>query len=318
MPYTLAQAKIEVARSIGGHNDADELLAAGIAINKAIRFWNREHTWEFLKFDNLSDQLIPSKLVGTTAVTLPTGVTFPNFGSVYVGTTVSGVGIPDGTTVVTKNSNTSLVLSAATTVPGDPVTLTYGGGIPIVAGVRDYELPFSMLKPSWARLSAANRALMYARTRIVNHVSDPDSSWDGVYGYTFISIPGVTSSVGIAPLPTTKIRLFGMPGEGDILYMEGWRGIQLFLNDLTAGDEARPLDVPEEFQDDLLELATYFYQNNKDSENSRTGDKKQNASYFLRRAIRRDLGMDDEEVRFLAPDEFMAPSVRMRRDSWGW
>ena len=318
MGYTLANAKIEVARTIGAQNDADELLAAGIAINKAVRFWNREHTWDFLKFDNEDDQLIPSKtVIATPNVTLPTGITSPNFGSVYVGTEVTGTGIPAGTTVLTKNSNTSLVLSANATASGDPVTLTFSGPIPIRADVRDYALPYAMLKPSYARLVADNRPLQYVRSRIVNHISNPNDTWDGIYGYTFISIQGNASAAGILPLPTTMIRLYGTPGGADTLIFEGWRGIQTFLNDLTAGDEARPLDVPDEFQDDLLELATYFYQNNKDSENTRSQDKKQNASYFLRRAIRRDLGMDDEEVRFLPPQEFMAPS-RRRNEPWGW
>jgi hypothetical protein len=114
------------------------------------------------------------------------------------------------------------------------------------------------------------------------------------------------------------IRLYDTPGESDLLAFEGFRAIQLFLNDLSVADEARPLDVLEDFQDDLLETATYFYQNNKDSEVTRTQDKKQNAAYFLRRAIAKDLNRPDEDLRFLPADEVMPASRGRRQLPWEW
>lgn len=306
MAYTFANAKIEVARTIGGQNDADELLAAGIAINKAIRLWSREHLWEFLRLDNLLDfsvATITSSGAGDTILT----TTIPNgFANVYVGTTVKGhADVVAGTKVASKTSNTVIVVDTNLTAPIVAQSLTFTGPIPVRVDVSDYDLPYRIIKPSYARLQTADRTLEYWRSRYINRITEPESDGVGVFGYTFQPIQGQADAQGILPLPTTKIRLYSDPIEADLLVFEAFRSIQIFLNDLSVNDEARPLDVPEEFEDDLLECATYFYQNNKDSEVARTQDKKQNAMYFLRRAIVRDMGILDEEERFIPTDEYM-------------
>lgn len=52
MAVTFASAKIIVARTIGGANDADQLTIAGNAINQAIEEWNLRQKWNFLLIDN--------------------------------------------------------------------------------------------------------------------------------------------------------------------------------------------------------------------------------------------------------------------------
>lgn len=311
--YTFTNAKIEVARTMGGQNDPDETLAAGFAINKAIKMWNREHVWEFLRLDNLLNFVVPSSTtITSTTVTLPAGVSFPDFSNVYVGTKISGPGIPAGATVTAKASNSSLTISAAATATASPVNLIFSGPIPILVGVSDYALPYRIVRSNYARLVTARVSLLNARSRQTNHVEAPDLDQGGVWGYEFQPIQGAPDANGILPLPSTVLRLYDTPTEADTLIFEGFRSIQTFLNDLSAADEARTLDVPEEFEDDLLESAAYFYENNKDSEVTRTQDKKQNAWYFLRRAIRRDLQQPDEDVRFIPFMEAYPPMADPR------
>lgn len=305
MSLALSNAKITVARSLGGQNDEDELRAAGDAINAAVAEWNRFNIWEFNKLDNLSNFTVASKTTSANAVVaLPTGVTYPNFNNVYVGSTVTGSGIPSGTTVLTKTSNSSLTLSANATATADPATLTFSGPIPILAGTSDYALPYLMKKPSYARLVTGATTLQYVRSRFVNQISDPTG--DGVmWGYEVVRSQAATDTGGILPAATSSIRIVSTPSPGatgtviDTLVLEYWRSIQSFLNDVSVADEARPIDVPDDFIDALLEMATYFYMRNKDSEIVRTGDRMQSAYRSMRRAMNDDSGQPDDIEAFI-------------------
>jgi hypothetical protein len=75
MSLTFAQAKINVARTIGGSNDADQLTIAGDAIKVAIEEWNLRQKWNFLLVDN-SATLIPL-VAGTQSYQLPTAMREP-------------------------------------------------------------------------------------------------------------------------------------------------------------------------------------------------------------------------------------------------
>jgi len=69
MAITFANAKIAVARTDGGQNDADQLSAAGDALLNAIQKWNLRKNWRFLLIDNSGD---PIDIVeGTDTYALP-------------------------------------------------------------------------------------------------------------------------------------------------------------------------------------------------------------------------------------------------------
>jgi hypothetical protein len=299
---TLTNAKIVVARSLGGQNDQDELRAAGEAINRAINTWNR-NTWDFLRLDNLNTFTVASlTTLGSNVLVLPTGVTFPNFANVYKGTTVSGTGIPAGTTVLAKVSNSQLTLSALATASNDPITLTFSGPIPIWSGQSDYALPYLVKEPSYARLTSGV-TLTYARSRFVNRVSDPTADF-GQWGYMIEPLQGIPDAANILPLPTSVLRLVSTPTGAtttfvDTLVLEYFREIQKFLNDVSVADEARTLDVPDIYVDALLQLAEYHYMANKDSEIVRTGDRKQSALAALKECIDDDSGQVDDDMLFI-------------------
>lgn len=316
----LSDAKIEIARSLGGQNDADELRAAGAALNAAVGEWNRANVWEFCKLDNLSSFTVAAKTTNASAaVVLPTGVTYPNFANVYVGSTVSGTGIPTGTTVIAKASNSAFTLSANATASTDPVTLTFSGAIPILSGTSDYVLPYQMRKPSYAHLVTGATTLQYVRSRLLNEISDPTGEgW--MWGYEVVRTQAAADSANVLPATVSKIRVVSTPTGGasgsvvDTLVLEYWRYIQSFLNDVSVADEARPIDVPDEYIDALLEMASYFYLRNKDSEISRTGDRKSSAYRSMFRSINDDSGQPDDIECFIPEIDWnQAPRSVARR-----
>ena len=69
MPVTYSQAKIIVARTIGGANDPDQIAAAGDAIAVAISEWNLRQKWNFLLVDNSTDPV--DIVTGTNLYQLP-------------------------------------------------------------------------------------------------------------------------------------------------------------------------------------------------------------------------------------------------------
>jgi hypothetical protein len=319
MSITLEDAKIEVARTLGGQNDPDELRAAGEAINRAIKTWNRENTWDFMRLDNLSNftvAAITSSGAGNVILT----TTVPNgFANVYVGTTVSGTSIVAGTKVLTKTSNTVIVVDTNLAGAIVAATLTFTGPIPIIAGVSDYALPYRVMKPSYARLVNARLYLDYVRSRMANMIVDPkNDTYTGIWGYQYQAVSGTPDSTsGVYPLPTTYLRILSTPDagySGDTLAHECFRAIQTFLNDVSVADEARVLDVPEEYEDALLQMAEYEYMSNKDSEIPRTDDRRSRAFASLFKAIRHDRNIPDEETSVIPSREWMSSgSFRGRR-----
>lgn len=319
MSITLANAKIQVARSLGGQNDPDELRAAGEGINEAISIWNRRNVWDFCRLDNLSNFTVASKTTNASAnVTLPTGVTFPNFANVYRGQTVSGTGITAGTTVLTKTSNSALVLSLPATASNDPVTLTFSGPIPIWSGQSDYDLPYQVKTPSFARLVTADITLVYARSRFVNRITNPTAD-NGMWGYMIQPSQAAADSAGNLPLATDKLRIVSTPTGAttapvDYLVLEYFRKIQQFLNDVSAVDEARTLDVPDDYIFALLDLSEYVYMSNKDSEITRTGDREQSAYAALRECISDDSGQPDDDMLFIPEIDWNQNPARLMRN----
>lgn len=323
MSITYEDAKIEVARTLGGQNDQDELRAAGEAINRAIKCWNRENTWEFMRLDNLNSFMVNAiTSSGTGNRTLTT--TVPNgFANVYVGTGVSGTSIAAGTKVASKTSNTVILVDTDLAAPIVAATLTFTGPIPIIPGVGDYLLPYRVMKPSYARLVNAKQYLDYVRSRMANMIVDPrNDTFTGIWGYNYQAVSGTPDpTTGVYPLPTTYLRIMATPDAaytGDTLVHECFRAIQTFLNDVSVTDEARVLDVPEEYEDALLHMAEYEYMSNKDSEIPRTDDRRQRAFQSLFKAIRHDRDIPAEDVAVIPSREWMSRGTFRGRRTHEW
>lgn len=68
MPVSFAQGKVIVARTIGGANDPDQLLAAGDAIQVAIQEWNIRDKFNFLLRDNSDNEIDVDASISTYAL----------------------------------------------------------------------------------------------------------------------------------------------------------------------------------------------------------------------------------------------------------
>lgn len=183
MPITVANAKIYVARILGGGANSQEPLdMAAEAILRSYQDWQSKKYWRFLLKDTSNTTAITGVTVnsGNTTVNAPsTGA----FDAVNKGQSVTGTNIPASTTVssYTRNADgtiATIVLSAAPTGTG-AVTLTFGANIPIIAGTNDYNLPLDFYAPFTARTLTNPRTLTWRDQRY----------WDRVIGDQ--TVPGI-------------------------------------------------------------------------------------------------------------------------------
>src|SRR5689334_20395097 len=175
MAMTLVNAKIYVARIIGGGANSQEILdMAGEAIQRTYLEWQAKKFWRFL----LKDTTNATAVTGVTATGASATVNAPSTGAfdfVNVGQTVtisSGTAtLAADTTVstVTRGSDgvvTAIVLSNAfggTT--NTNATLTFSANIPIRQGTNDYGLPNDFQAPFTCRLLTTPRTLTYRDQR---------------------------------------------------------------------------------------------------------------------------------------------------------
>lgn len=172
MSITVVNAKIYVARIIGGGADSQESLdMAGEAILRAYQDWQNKKFWRFLRKDTSLTTAVTATVTKNSAV-----VSAPSSGAldfVNIGQTVTYSGsagtLAASTTVssYTRNSDgtiATITLSNAfgggsyTTESG---TLTFSANIPIIAGTNDYNLPLDYDKAYNARTLTVPRLLTW-------------------------------------------------------------------------------------------------------------------------------------------------------------
>ena len=185
--------------------------------------------------------------------------------------------------------------------------------------MQDYTLPYRARKPMYARLVTSSKTLHYQHSRYANRLTDPfNDTFGAPWGYIYQPIQAAANSAGILPLPTTVLRLYNKPPDTfeDTLVHEVIRAIQTFLNDVSVADEARPLDVKEDYEDALLELASFYYMDNKDSEVARTGNRFQRAMASMQKCIADDLGMPDHDMAFIPPGDVFSTFRGRQQDRY--
>lgn len=174
MAMTTVNARIYIARVIGGAQSPNAIDAADEALRRGYADWQTMRNWEFLLKDNSLATLVAGVTCtqGNATVSPPTA---SYFDFVNVGQTVtvsSGTAtLAAGTTVssITRGTDgaiTSIVLSNAFGGTTGSCTLSFSGYMHITAGTNDYSLPRDCYEPYSARfITNSKRPLTYKNQR---------------------------------------------------------------------------------------------------------------------------------------------------------
>lgn len=175
MAMTTVNAKVYIARVLGGAQSPTVIDQAGEALIRGYSDWQNMRNWDFLLKDNTQ----PTAVTGVTATGASATVNTPSTGAfdfINVGQSValtSGTAtLATGTTVssFTRNNDgtiASIVLSNAVGGTTDTnSTLTFGAYIHVTAGTNDYNLPTDCHELYSARfITNSKRPLRYRRQR---------------------------------------------------------------------------------------------------------------------------------------------------------
>jgi hypothetical protein len=223
LSITRANAKIYIARVLGGAINPAILDMAEESLLKGFNDWQSAKDWEFLLKDNLSGFTVTSCVTTSTSAVIPAPIASA-FDAVNIGITVTGSGIPADTTILSYTRNddgsiASITLSAAATA-SSTVTLTFGGTIPIIAGVSDYNLPTDFHKHYGVRLTGNLQwPLTFVRPRDWNRVTLSQTISGPIELYTIFN--------ATAPLNqnkgTYRLRVYRVPAANDTLKCEFYR-----------------------------------------------------------------------------------------------
>jgi hypothetical protein len=232
----LSDAKIYVAKIIGAQADTNALALAEDSINATYRKWQNAHNWAFLLQDNSINRVISDCTVAIDQLT----VTSATAGALYftnVGMTVTGIGVPAGTTVAavdtetTSEGVTSFTLSQASTAGA--VELTFGPYIAVVAGQELYNLPSDLHSIFSARLLDSPRTLYYMKARELDRRTSNQDNLTTPTHYAMYTRHSFNAST-----PHAHIKLIGIPGAADRLFLKYYR---MFSTAATT------IDIPNEF-----------------------------------------------------------------------
>jgi len=224
LSITQQNAKIYIARPIGGAGNAEGIALAGDCLLRGFNDW-QQRDWEYLLRDNVDGFTVASCVLtsGSPTVTAPSANTLDG---VNIGVTVtgSGTGIPAGTTVLSYTRNAdgsiaSITLSANATA-SETVTLTFSGNIPIIAGVQDYNLPTDFYRHYGARLLTNIKwGLEFVRPREWNRKTLDQTIRSTPTLYTiFNPKTALTQNKGVY-----RLRLYPVPATADTLKLEYYR-----------------------------------------------------------------------------------------------
>jgi len=274
-------AKTLVARSLGNAGDTDQVAAAGDAILQAIEEWNLRADWRYLNMDTALGFTVLSCIVAINNPVVTTAVA--SFFGVNKGVTVTGAGIPNGTTVLSVDNTSQITLSANATNSAT-VTLTFGGDIPLVSGTATYNLPSPVKRIYDARLTVNQRTLIWKDQREIDRLFGGDLTTQGTP--EFFNTFNATSFSAAAQ--NGVIKLYRTPSAVDTLRVRYYRPIAEPVN---ASDL---LDTLDRYVYALLDLAQYYYMRNHDADNPRTNEMKERAESNFRKCVFDDVSATEE------------------------
>lgn len=308
MSMTLANAKIYVARILGGQDDTNLIAAAGDAITSAFATWNRrDDGWTFCLKDTTNGFALTNCTLAIDGITVSS--TDTAILGVNVGITVASAsfGVIPATTLVktvTRNTVTGAVTAFTLSVAAAPGTgsMAMGGDIPLVAGTNRYSLPVDFDKPYQARLLSNKRVLTYIKYREVGRkVADLDNLGTPTH-YTTYNQNGFDAAT-----QHKNLLVFRNPSAADTLRMYYYRSMDPTLD---------PIDVPMDFIFPVLHLAQFELVRSKNADDSRLSVLGQIAKDELQESMDNDsIESEDEDIRVLSQME-MGLRTNVNLDIW--
>lgn len=224
---TRANAIIYITRALGGAANSAITDMAEECLLRGFNDWQNEKDWEFLLKDVSNSFTVDSCVtaIGSPTISAPASAAFDG---INIGITVTGTGIPASTTVSSYTRNTdgtvaTITLSANATANGT-VTLTFGGTIPVIANVQDYNLPTDFFRHYGVRLTNPVKwPLEFIRPRNWNRVTLSQTVTGPPSLYTiFNAQSNLTQNRG-----TYRLRLYPIPGANDIIQLEYYRRLNV-------------------------------------------------------------------------------------------
>jgi len=286
MGMTRANAKIYIARAIGGANASSILSMADEAIHRSFEDWQAAKNWFYMLKDTDNGFTIASVVTvsGNVSVSAPSSGAFDGLN---IGVAVSGSNIQAGTTVATITRATdgtiaSITLSLAPT-SSTTITLTVAGNIPMNAGQQEYNLYPDFLAPYHARMTEKRLPLDYIQYRYWN-TKIIDHTIQGLpVAYTVYNpVSAESQNYG-----TYRVRVFRIPqgvvgAHYDTLFMQYYR---------KFNHDSDPLDIPDRYLYKFLDYAQWKLLEKKDATSDRLPAVMASAQAALQSAM-----TDDEEV----------------------
>lgn len=144
MSMTVANAKLYVARVLGGSASTESLDEANEAILRGYQDWQSKHLWRFLLKDTSKAYTVtatPTNSTGTISPVTAGDLDFVNVGYTLTGSVYSGTAT---VTAVTRGSDgvVTSITTDGTASAGTNTAFTFTTlNIPIIAGTNDYSLP---------------------------------------------------------------------------------------------------------------------------------------------------------------------------------
>jgi len=244
MSKTTVDAKVYIARILGGAQSPTLIDQANEALLRGYTDWQIMRNWDFL----LKDTSLTTAVTGVTA-TVPTNVVTPpssgSFDFVNVGQSVSiGSGtaaLAAGTTVTayTRNSDgtiaTITLSNSFTGTTNANATLTFGANIHVTAGTNDYNLPRDMFEIYTSRfITNSKRPLRYVRQRQWDRTQWDQTVQGTPESYTkYNPYSDATQNHG-----TMHLKFDRIPQQDDDLFVRYYRA---FIVDGTY------VDVPDQY-----------------------------------------------------------------------
>lgn len=172
MSLTLVNAKLYVARVMGGGSSQESIDAAAEAILRGYQDWQAQKSWRFLLKDTGQTTVVTGvNAVGAAATVSPPSVgafDFVNLGqevTIAAGTATLAAGTT--VTVITKGTDGVVTQITLSNVFGGTTnanaTLTFSANIPITAGVNEYNLPLDFNTAVTARFIDVNKRTLVWR-----------------------------------------------------------------------------------------------------------------------------------------------------------
>lgn len=244
MSITLVNAKIYVARIIGGGANSQESLdMAGESILRGYQDWQNKKFWRFL----LKDTSNTTAVTGVTATGASAVVNAPSTGAldfVNVGQTVTIAAgtatLVAGTTVSSFTRNTDGTIASITlsnSFGGSTnanATLTFSVNIPITVGTNDYNLPNDFNAP-FSALTLTNKFTLTWRDQRWWDRTITDQTVRGrpTDYTTYNPYSELTQNFG-----THRLKFDRAPDTADTLLLRYYRGFN---------PSSTNIDMPDEF-----------------------------------------------------------------------